>query len=711
MLNKHTIPLFGKVVVPETVASNVPQVDERHVQMFTAEVSSLGYALTDTSKLKALDATTFFTVRTEVLDVLGQAANIPNVKVLFNKFPYDTPNQFEYLFKRIIGYLSQNRLKGHFLSCGHVIDERLFNPNDFGVCPICQFEVDELSTPAQPTNEFQNISPLKPLTVIHPFDVSRLAEKLLARNASLSEQEKALVALVMSYDKKLALPEKCFKETLPFIYYHYVDVDYVKGQLSGATDVLRIASYVSDPQNSDLSLAENTKFKFNERHRKNFLAMLDSLSNLEEDFMRHRERWLRIGHVFHAMSAKNTRKYPNVAMAFDTLRNKPESINTFTRQIERNIGDTRSLAKILATRPGEFGRRVDLLLRNAKVGDIPGIVKQFEALAPKLTLRMLFELASHLGCRLDYNEYRLFFVKGANKYHYQPDNRPPLGYDRTNNILAVIDKTIQNRLANRAELGKVFVDPDLGGRVVPFNTRGDSNKSENLLTKGSRYPVTADVIRLYVWWKGHVDVDLSASIYDENWNYIDHVAYTNLRSKEGYAVHSGDIQNAPNGATEFIDIDIEKAIKQTHGARYVVSTLISFRGDGFDSFPCYAGFMERDRIASGQLFEPESVVTKVEVNSKATGQMMFAFDLQTRQVILMDMQSGKGRYGSAARHDDKFRAIAKGMTDLPRRKPNFYDVAFAYANANGKIVFDKNEADTILDANMDVQMIHDILAG
>lgn len=705
MLNKFTIPLFGKIVVPE--ASSNLNVPEQHVQMFTTEVSSLGYTIKNTDALKALSASTFFSLRNEVLDTLGSAAQIPNVRVLFNKFPYETPNQYEYLFRRIVGYLRQAELKGKLLSCGHVIDSDLFNLDEFGACPICQYGVDELATPPLPTNQFENISPLKPLELISAQDASRLAEKLLARSSSLSTTEKEFLALVMSYDKNLALPDKCFKETLPFVYMNTNNVEYVRNQLSGATDVLRLATYVSDPVEADLSLSTNTKYKFSGKHGKNFMTFLENLPNLEEDLMRHRERWLRIAHILHTSSAKVAQKYPKLSAAFDKLRNNQKSIQTFTRSMSKVRHDMPKLAKLLATRPGMFARNLDLILRESSPEDNADLVKMVKEIAPSLPIKMLFDLQAHLGYRsFKMDDTRIFFVKGSNRYHLREETRPKL--ENAGAVQTVIDEAIKAKLKGRESLGRVYVDPDLFNLIAPFNTRGDSKQLGTNLLKGSRYPVNADVIRLFVWWKGHIDVDLSSNFYDEDWNPVGHVSYTNL--KNGYAIHSGDIVNASKGATEFIDINIEKAQREYNNARYIVASLISYRGENFSKFPCYAGYMERDEMTKGQLFEPESVATKVEINGSTTNHMTFAFDLKTKHMILMDMTLRGGRFNRADASVQKFKALAKSIISLPDRKPSFYDVLTQYGLANGGIVFDRNQADTIYDrSNVSALTIHEIL--
>ena len=135
---------------------------------------------------------------------------------------------------------------------------------------------------------------------------------------------------------------------------------------------------------------------------------------------------------------------------------------------------------------------------------------------------------------------------------------------------------------------KVYIDEKLGSFPIPFSQRSGS-KSLRQLTRGSRLPIPpGDVVRFFIWWKegvvngqptGDVDIDLSAVMYDDKWNYLEHLSYTNLKSDKYRAFHSGDIISAPNGASEFIDLDIPSVLK--YGGRYIVVSVFSFNGHLF----------------------------------------------------------------------------------------------------------------------------------
>ena len=108
--------------------------------------------------------------------------------------------------------------------------------------------------------------------------------------------------------------------------------------------------------------------------------------------------------------------------------------------------------------------------------------------------------------------------------------------------------------------------------------------------------------------------------------------------KESFAVHSGDITSAPQGASEFIDIDISKALSL--GIRYVMMSINSYTQQNYCDLPiCFAGFMMREDAQQGQIYEPTTVQHKFDVTSKSSFTIPLIIDLEKREVIWTDLQA------------------------------------------------------------------------
>lgn len=641
----------------------------------------------------------------KTLGTISGASN--NHQTLFKKFPYETPDHYGYLERRIVGYVltALKSATGRLLSCGHVVDKALFDLDDFGACPICQHQVKEIVTEDVARFDYKAVTPLKVLARATLKTVEAEAQKMLARQGSLSANERAF--LLDARDRvTLSRPKtSIFKEILP-IAATILPVETIKNEISSARDVLRIATFMSDPE-ADLSLKDNTKFKLSTSEKKRVMAFLEGLKRPEEDMMRDRERWLRLGALLAVGSQKNRRKYPKTATAFDSLRNAPETIVTFNRLVEadlRPLTQTKKdraervlrLVETLKTRPGEFVRRVDVLLRN-NAGQGDHIIATLHEVLPAVPLRLLLEVRKALMFRAQSGpQDRVFFIKGnTNKAKIIEDKRRPVGKPLMERAIDAFDAAIFKATSVGEPMGKVWIDPELRHIVMPFNRRGDSSTNVPIL-KGSSVPLPeGDIIRLFLYWEGAVDVDLSANFYTEAFVPKGCVAFTGLKLFN--CVHSGDIQSAPKGAAEFIDLDI--ASLRANKVRYVAATAILYRGGVFGDMPAYAGFMARDAIASGKKFEPQSVVHKFNLENRSTNTMPVIFDLKERRMVYLDLSAGSSRYAVAINQSNRFGTILKTMLTLPARKVTVFDVLFAHASARGTVVMNKADADQVFTAD------------
>ena len=88
------------------------------------------------------------------------------------------------------------------------------------------------------------------------------------------------------------------------------------------------------------------------------------------------------------------------------------------------------------------------------------------------------------------------------------------------------------------------------------------------------------------------------------------MSFTNLH--DDGAVHSGDIVEAPEGATEFIDLPLEEVT-----AAHVVPQVNVYSGEGFDEVAeSLFGWMVRDGEQEGAPFEARTVRTRSELRGE-----------------------------------------------------------------------------------------------
>jgi stress response protein SCP2 len=234
---------------------------------------------------------------------------------------------------------------------------------------------------------------------------------------------------------------------------------------------------------------------------------------------------------------------------------------------------------------------------------------------------------------------------GNNTSIQLPDQDPlDILDEQCNFIVSQIDQELARRWNAFSDnnIKSIYIDPLAKTINIPNGQRGKSNNI-NTFAIGSRIPYSPDkkYIRPFVFWKNNIpssaiDLDLSVVFYDNNMNQLSQCSYTNLRNS--YAVHSGDIVNAPEGASEYINIDIQKAKK--YGVRYVQLNVFSYSPQTFTEIKeCFIGWMFRENM-SGEIFEPSTVDQKFDLNSDSRRIIACIFDLKQNEMIWVDQSTG-----------------------------------------------------------------------
>ena len=504
-----------------------------------------------------------------------------------------------------------------------------------------------------PYTEAQNRLPLLDPVELQVIGLGSDAEfeglfgQIASSNASLSEQDKEDLAwYVAAYAVRVeglmpeAIPQKenmAFLAGLLLRHTERAEV-FIARYCRTATDVLRLAVALSE---GDVSLAKSAKFRtFSRPERRLMLSLLEGQPNLTEDMLRWKGRWVRLGEKLHP--GERRRDYPKAAGAFDVLRDDLP-FTTFNGTVEKAM-ETGNIARAVArlsARPGDFARRLDHLLRQG-ASDQDMIVVAFSGVAEAVATPVLLQVREHFRTRGESPPLRVFFPKGnLGKAHAEENDLPLLPVQTCASVVDICTEALTERfraLAPLAPLGKVWVDPKLSDYLVPFAARSAS-RSFRTIARGSRVPLPegCEVLRFFVWWKNgsdRTDIDLSATMFDADFGYQDIVSYYNLKNYGG--VHSGDIVDAPKGASEFIDISLDKVRRQ--GVRYVVMTLSSYTQQPYAELPeCFAGWMSRVQADSGEIYDPRTVQDRLDVTAATRIALPLVIDVQEKKVVWCDM--------------------------------------------------------------------------
>lgn len=475
------------------------------------------------------------------------------------------------------------------------------------------------------------------------------------------------------------------------------------------TDVLRLATALSG---GDVSLKDDTKFvSFPRYQRRLLLNLLNQDKNLQESFSRDRQRFIRLGERLHPRALKGL-EYRNVKNAFSILRAGARLI-TYNSEVEQLIKDRRiyPAVSLLEKRPGEFARRLDHLLT---ISPSPRVVQSFANVANRVSTPVLLQVKTHFENR-NKQSIRVIMPKGnISKIQAIEGVRPRIDADICDAVAGAAEAALVSKFSELPSLGRVYVDPELKNYLVPFSQRSASAGLRTIV-RGSQIPFSdeKDTVRFFVHWKnykgagvygdGRVDLDLSATMYDQQWNDKGRVWYGNLREAGYKAYHSGDITNAPNGAAEFIDLDIPSMLR--YGTRYVVMNVNMFAGpDNLSEVPeCFAGWMLREQPQSGEVFEPKTVVDKIDITSPSRAVIPMIIDIQERRVIWVDSEiSETARWGSNVLNQaQKIVLVGKAFTQIT--KPNLFDLFSLHAVARGRITQKESIADTVFSTKQGIQ--------
>lgn len=545
----------------------------------------------------------------------------------------------------------------------------------------------------------------KVLNLAKDDDLLSVFTELLGANGSISDQDRQLLSSILDTcnekELKKAIPEIPFKENLCWFVGECIDRKmHLVGMeaLKTATDVLRVATYLS---NGDISLAENTKFRsFPRSLRRELVKKLNEVIRLD-DIYSHRNKWIRLAHSLHI--GEYAALAPRAFQMLDNLRNGVPYY-TFNSRLELALEEREfsQAMNLLKTRPGAFARRLDHVLR---VFDNGKAVDRFLKVIDKVDTRVLLQLYGHFNSRRQIVTNRVVFPKGSMaKAHLLTAELPPLSDNIVNKLRNGITHELESRFEARSAFGNVYIDPALAECPIPLNLRSAS-EGMRVVARGTKIPFAEDknTIRMFIYWKG-MDIDLSGFFVNEDFSRQDTIAYYGLRNN--FSCHSGDIVMAPNGACEFIDVNIDKALKA--GYRYLVMSVRVFTGPNFNEHDiCYAGWMVRSKPKSNEIFDPKTVEQRVDLQVASKNAIPVIFDLKERKAIWLDVATKTG-YNNLVRannvHNDKatmFDMVTSAMN--LDNKPNLYDLFMMHAQMRGDyIVEDPADADVKFGWNGDV---------
>ncbi|MFD7771081.1 TerD family protein [Streptomyces sp. NPDC059787] len=377
--------------------------------------------------------------------------------------------------------------------------------------------------------------------------------------------------------------------------------------LDTVTDVLRLACALSG---GDVTLQEPTRFRALPRPaRRALLAGLDAVVAANPaklaDVHAHREPFKRLGERLHPHEYP---RWPHAADVFAVARGEKEA-RSFDSRVEELLDefDVLGAVRLLKSAPGKLFRALDLLLRVAADQEQrDAVVAAAARVAPEVSGRVVLSIREHFQNRERETGEPRIFVNRRGRGWVAPDARRPVPAADRDRLIAALDAEMRRRLPAP---GRLLLGPDILDVALPLSGRATAT-GLGVLPRGSLSAVDGERLRFFVYWKetGHrTDYDLSALLFHTDYSTDSWLSYTSLKAVGG--THSGDVTEAPDGASEFIDLSLDR-VRGT----FIVPQVNIYAGEGFEEVEeSFFGFMLRDGEQRGRPFEPRTVRMKSEL--------------------------------------------------------------------------------------------------
>ncbi|MBP5607831.1 MAG: hypothetical protein J6X66_06135, partial [Lachnospiraceae bacterium] len=311
-------------------------------------------------------------------------------------------------------------------------------------------------------------------------------------------------------------------------------------------------------------------------------------------------------------------------------------------------GDLRSAVRILAEKKGSGAllRNLDYIVsRIEKPEDLSFVLESIGTKNNIILMQLLLNYTKDRQFEKRFGRSFRFVKHGTMRIHDETEEemarrRSVLTLGQYRSISIFMEENLRKNL--KGKLKKVYVDEGMKKIALPLQESA-SVGGFGVLSKGSRIPVPdGKKIRAFTYWEKVDDIDLSVIGMTADGRAKEFSWRTMADSQSEAITYSGDETSGYNGGSEFFDIDVAGFMKQYPDIRYLIFCNNVFTGSDFADCFCKAGFMIRDILDSGQIYEPKTVQTSYLVNCPSTFAYLFGLDLEKREMVWLNVgRAGK----------------------------------------------------------------------
>ena len=223
--------------------------------------------------------------------------------------------------------------------------------------------------------------------------------------------------------------------------------------------------------------------------------------------------------------------------------------------------------------------------------------------------------------------------------------RTRLGARTRKAMLAYMSSMLSARL--KGSLGRVYVHPDMYKIAIPMHEAA-ANGGFGTLPSGSRVKLDeGQKIRAFTYWEKVYDIDLSMFGITKSGEEEEFSWRTMYYNQSDMITFSGDEVSGYDGGSEYFDVELDLLAEKRPDLDYLIFCNNVYSGTHFGDCVCTAGYMMRDKVDSGEVFEPKTVKSSFKVTADSTYAYLFAIDLHTRELIWLNLSLDSGRIVAA----------------------------------------------------------------
>lgn len=403
------------------------------------------------------------------------------------------------------------------------------------------------------------------------------------------------------------------------------------------SDVIRILDYLSYENYNNENLK---KLNLKNQDRKFLTQIINTIFQKGQcniaDCFEKKKLWNGLLHHIHYQPINETAK-----IFVDGIRGK-ENLSIYS-SFEKHMQRSEIREAVLALRKGKGSgallRKLNYILSRCETEeDVAIVLRNLKTDNPLI----LIQLIMHYSAEKPANQPRTFKFTKHNllRVHKETEEeflrRQSLVSDT---VRQMVPPLLWENLENiyRGKLCKVYIAPGMDRIAVPLQETTASG-GYGVLPKGSRIPIKAGKkVRCFTYWEKVNDIDLSVIALTKDHRQLE-FSWRSMWGRQSSAItYSGDQTSGYNGGSEYFDVDLEAFMTEYPQAEYLVFCNNVFSDKPFSKCLCKAGYMDRDVLDNGEVFEPKTVATSFQITCDSTFAYLFGIDLKTSELVWLNV--------------------------------------------------------------------------